>query len=111
MSIIFCEKNHDVIYYSQVRIFNGIGRNNFCVTGYMLGNFRTWILQTQQLILVRNWQPKRDQLESRRGREKRYFLLNNCKIVGMYTKKCRNSMYGIVIAAFYGEEIANNRFV
>ncbi len=43
--------------------------------------------------------------------EKRYFLLNNCKIVSMYTKKCRNSMYGIVFAAFYGEEIANNRFV
>ena len=48
-------------------------------------------------------------IEAREG--KRYFLLNNCKIVSMYTKKCRNSMYGIEFAAFYEEEIANNRFV
>jgi len=70
LSIVFCEKNHSVIYYEQVRIFNEIGHNTFCITGYMLENFRTWILQTQQSILVRNWQPKTRStgIEAREGK-------------------------------------------
>jgi len=36
--------------------------------------------------------------------EKRYFLLNDCKIVIFYTKKCRNSIYGPEFAAFMGKE-------
>jgi len=33
LSKVFCEKNHNVIYYEQVRIFNEIGHNTFCITG------------------------------------------------------------------------------
>ena len=32
LNFVFCEKNHNVIYYEQVPIFNKTGRNHFCVT-------------------------------------------------------------------------------
>ena len=58
LNFVFCEKNHNVIYfiyYEQARIFNKIGRNNFCETSkniweYMRHKIR-WIFKELWVVL------------------------------------------------------------